>query len=260
MNVKNTIIEENYKSYVGPEDLYDVIGALQFRLLTTLGLRSSHKILDFGCGSLRAGKLLIPYLDPGCYFGIEPNYWLVNEAILHEIGQDLINIKKPTFDSNDEFSTSVFNVEFDFILAQSIFSHAGISATTKCMSNFADRLSPDGLILATFFLGYKDPDIDWWTYPGIVTYRFSTIQKLAADNNLKVLCIPWFHPKNQVWFMFGHTSKSLPEKRTLKYLNRVILRGDDFRKSWQQKKPLYLTIYKILDRLKSYISILLKHK
>ncbi len=62
--------DPHYRAYVGPPLEYDLVGASQFRLLTTLGLRAGHRCLDLGCGSLRAGRLLIPYLDPGNYFGI----------------------------------------------------------------------------------------------------------------------------------------------------------------------------------------------
>jgi len=55
----------HYTAYVGPPNQYDFMGATQFRLLTTLGLREHHAVLDFGCGSLRAGRLLIPYLLEG---------------------------------------------------------------------------------------------------------------------------------------------------------------------------------------------------
>ncbi len=53
--------DEHYSAYVGPPALYDLMGASQFRLLTALGLRERHSVLDFGCGSLRAGRLLLPY-------------------------------------------------------------------------------------------------------------------------------------------------------------------------------------------------------
>ena len=65
--------DNDYRAYVGPLDRYDFMGASQFRLLTSLGLRAEHKLLDFGCGSLRSGKLLIPYFNAGNYYGQEPN-------------------------------------------------------------------------------------------------------------------------------------------------------------------------------------------
>ena len=102
---------KHYSAYVGPPAEYDFMGATQFRLLTTLGLRETHQLLDFGCGSLRAGRLFIPYLSAGKYFGVEPNSWLVKEAITHEIGQDQIRLKSPTFLHNDDFTVTEFGVK-----------------------------------------------------------------------------------------------------------------------------------------------------
>src|ERR1700724_2187949 len=75
-----------FRAYVGPPRQFDFMGAPQFRLLTTLGLREHHSVLDFGCGSLRAGRLLIPYLLPGRYYGLEPNRWLVEDGISRQLG------------------------------------------------------------------------------------------------------------------------------------------------------------------------------
>ena len=69
------------------------MGATQFRLLTTLGLKEQHWLFDFGCGSLRVGRLLIPYLLPGRYYGLEPNRWLIEDGIAHELGSTIIDIK-----------------------------------------------------------------------------------------------------------------------------------------------------------------------
>ena len=53
--------DSHYMAYVGPPGQYDFVGATQFRLLSTLGLRADHSLLDFGCGSLRAGRLFLSY-------------------------------------------------------------------------------------------------------------------------------------------------------------------------------------------------------
>ena len=64
--------QQDYRSYVGPTHQYDLIGAAQFALLYALGLREHHRLLDIGCGSLRAGRMLISYLAPGGYTGVDP--------------------------------------------------------------------------------------------------------------------------------------------------------------------------------------------
>jgi hypothetical protein len=95
------------------------MSASQFRLLTGLGLSEDHKVLDIGCGSLRAGRLVIQYLLPNNYIGIEPNQWLWERAIEVEIGQDICEIKRPRFLSNPDFTTLDLGGLVDFIVAQS---------------------------------------------------------------------------------------------------------------------------------------------
>ena len=119
--------DPQYRAYVGPPEDYDLIAAMAFNLLTTLGLRQHHSLLDIGCGSLRIGRLLIPYLNRGKYFGVEPNEWLVDEGIRRELGETLVQIKRPTFFFSDSPDTiSQAKIAFDFALAQSIFSHCGL--------------------------------------------------------------------------------------------------------------------------------------
>ena len=93
--------DAHYRAYVGPPEDYDLIAAMTFNLLTTLGLRQHHSLLDIGCGSLRIGRLFIPYLNRGKYFGVEPNEWLVDEGIRRELGESLVQIKRPTFFFSD---------------------------------------------------------------------------------------------------------------------------------------------------------------
>ncbi len=86
-------------------------------------------------------------------FGIEPNKWLIEDAIKNQIGKDLATLKKPHFDHNGDFKTDVFSQQFDFIIAQSIFSHTGSDLITTALSNFKESLKPNGLIAATFIEG-----------------------------------------------------------------------------------------------------------
>ena len=43
----------HHRAFVGPPEKYDIVSAMQFNLLTFLGLREDHYLLDIGCGSLR---------------------------------------------------------------------------------------------------------------------------------------------------------------------------------------------------------------
>ncbi len=99
----------HYRAYVGPPEKYDLVGAMQFNLLTHLGLREFHYLLDIGCGSLRAGRLFIPYLLSGHYYGIEPQSWLVEEGLNKELGREILQLKRPVFSHDSDFNCLQFN-------------------------------------------------------------------------------------------------------------------------------------------------------
>jgi SAM-dependent methyltransferase len=222
--------DHHYMAYVGPPGQYDFMGATQFALLFTLGLRARHRFLDFGCGSLRAGRLLIPYLDPGCYFGIDPNRWLIEDAIRNEIGDDMIRIKRPAFDYNDRFDAQCFGVRFDFVVAQSIFSHAGPESIMRSLRSISGALGPGGLLAVTFIEGEADHEGDEWVYPEVVSYRRATIESFAVEAGLAITPIPWFHPR-QSWFLCASDSARLPDEEMKAHLEGAVLFDPEFRAS-----------------------------
>jgi SAM-dependent methyltransferase len=195
---------EHYTAYVGPPDQYDFMGGTQFALLFLLGLRECHKVLDFGCGSLRAGRLLIPYLKPGNYYGIEPNTWLIEDAFARQLG-GMERLKSPHFSDSDSFQADVFGETFDFIVAQSIFSHSGPGLTKKALDSFARVLRPTGLCAVTFGEGDEDTPEGWFytgvTDRGTVRYRPSLIARLADEAGFKAARLPWKHPRLSWWLL-----------------------------------------------------------
>ena len=239
--------DSHYMAYVGPPAQYDFMGATQFRLLCALGLRANHYLLDFGCGSLRAGRLFIGYLDEGRYFGIEPNKWLIEDAIDNQTGKDLIFLKKPQFDYNSDFATDVFSRQFDFIVAQSIFTHAGSDLISIALRNFKESLKPNGLIAVTFIEGNSDFDGNGWVYPGRVNYRLSTIKRFAEEADLFVIRIPWYHPR-QTWYLLSKDRQRLPNDAMLRYLTGAVLFDAEFADSWKKNCNITGFIKNYLNR------------
>jgi len=197
-------IKFNYRSYVGPEEKYDLIGAMQFNLLTFFGLRESNSLLDIGCGSLRAGRLFIPYLNKGNYYGIEPNDWLIREGIKNNIGRDLAKIKKPVFNKNSEFNFSSFNKQFDYILAQSIFSHAPENMIRKCLNEAKKVMHKDSLFFATFLKGDQDHEGLEWVYQECTRFTYKKINELVEEQGFKCEEIKWDHPNGQTWILISY--------------------------------------------------------
>ncbi|MHB8174618.1 MAG: class I SAM-dependent methyltransferase [Nitrospirota bacterium] len=219
-----------YKKYVGPVDQYDFMGATQFRLLCTLGLRANNYMLDFGCGSLRAGRFFISYLDKGRYFGIEPNKWLIKEGIKHNTGRDILKLKKPRFDYNSDFRTDVFGTKFDFIVAQSIFSHTGNDIISGILKNFKDSLNPGGIIAVTFFEADSDFEGNGWVYPGCARYKRTTVKKFFDDAGVYALRIPWYHPR-QTWYLISNDKSRLPRDDMFQHLSGAVLFDPEFAES-----------------------------
>jgi cyclopropane fatty-acyl-phospholipid synthase-like methyltransferase len=176
-----------------------------FNLLTTLGLRENHRLLDVGCGSLRCARLLIPYLNAGNYVGVEPNRWLIEDGIANETGADQIRLKEPQFFFNDDFHFDETFGEFDFALAQSIFSHASLEQIDRCLLSVSQRLKENGALVATFMLGEQDYEGSAWTYPGCVYYREATIEQLARKHGLSYTRLDWLHPHGQIWFLMARS-------------------------------------------------------
>lgn len=196
---------DHYRAYVGPPADYDLIAAQTLGLLFAAGLRETHKLLDLGCGSLRAGRLLIPYLRPSHYYGIDPNRWLVEEGIEKEVGRDLVIRKNPAFLYVDDFSADGFGTTFDFVLAQSIFSHTHADLARHGFAAVARVLAPSGVLLATYVdlevAGPTTPGTGW-LYPACVSFEWPQIRRLLREAGLVARRVDWPHPR-QRWVVAG---------------------------------------------------------
>src|SRR5687767_8651909 len=92
----------------GPRKDFERLGRHMFVLLVKEGLLPRHKVLDIGCGSLRAGYWLIHFLDPGGYCGVEPHQKMLKAGRELILEDGLEETKRPQFTDNDQFDFSVF--------------------------------------------------------------------------------------------------------------------------------------------------------
>lgn len=192
----------HYRAYVGPPEDYDLVAAMCFGLLTSLGLRGRHRLLDVGCGSLRLGRLLIPYLNEGNYHGLEPNQWLVDDGIAMEIGKDILTIKKPSFYFTDSVGAIGKQGQFDFAIAQSIYSHCGPDLLAKHLLETHEALAAGGALVATFVNGPADAGETGWVYPGCVEYTPAGMAAAAKSAGFDFYMLDWLHPR-QSWALFA---------------------------------------------------------
>lgn len=199
---------DHYRAFVGPPQRYGLLSLSQLALLFHLGLRDTDKVLDVGCGSLRLGRLLIPFLRPGGYHGIEPNSWLIEDGFKNELGESARQLKLPQFSHSADFDCTFFGTEFDFIVAQSIITHARHRNTSRLFETVSASLTPTGIFALSFWpaaAGAALPEPDW-TYPFNVGYDPAWLASLAERVGLDWRIIPWRHP-GLTWAIAG---KALP--------------------------------------------------
>lgn len=220
--------DDHYRAFVGPPNRYDFVAASQFALLFALGLRDHQRVLDFGCGSLRLGRLLIPFLQRGCYYGIDPNRWLIEEGFDRELGRDIIEIKNPTFAYNGDFNIDFSDQSFDFVIAQSILTHTGPAFSTCFMQSAAKNLSDTGILLFSYLrtAGSELP-ADGWHYPGCVSYNENWMMDRLRDVGLHPMPLPWYHP-GAAWMTAARSTNQLPSPEHLRYLTGIVLRDPQF--------------------------------
>jgi len=116
-------VSENYKKYLGGKaEVWELRGSFQLYFLKKMGLQPSCKLLDIGCGPLRAGIHLIKFLNQGNYCGVDYNESFIRAAkkIVEDKG---LSEKKPTLHAVKNFDFSCLNGNFDFAIAFSVLNH-----------------------------------------------------------------------------------------------------------------------------------------
>ena len=188
------------------------------------------------------------YLEPGCYWGVEPNRWLVSTGLREQLGEEIVHVKRPTFDYNTRFEVEHLDTTFHYVVAQSIFSHTGLDLAQRCLQRFARVLEPAGLIAATFIEGTSDPVSEDWVYPECVEFRPRTIRALAREAGLVSCRIPWYHPR-QTWYLMARERAQLPTRRMRRELRGVVLFDREFDSSWRFPRRQRFLMGRVLRRV-----------
>ncbi|MER5179773.1 class I SAM-dependent methyltransferase [Streptomyces sp. NPDC002896] len=131
-------------------DRWLAIGQLQHDYLVGHGLKPEDRMLEIGCGNLRAGWRFIQYLEPGHYYGID-----ISPDILIEAKKTLVRYG---LQEKVPHLTPVDNLKLDFlpdayfavVHAHSVFSHSPLEVIDECLSHVGRVLAPDGFFDFTF--------------------------------------------------------------------------------------------------------------
>jgi cyclopropane fatty-acyl-phospholipid synthase-like methyltransferase len=142
--LKERVADRGHRKVIGGR--WDQLGNLQLDFLVQRGLQPHHALLDVGCGPLRAGVKLVPYLDPGNYYGIDLSDILIEAGYEGEIVPNGLEDRLPRANLavNSSFDASGFGRRFDFAIAQSVFTHVPWNDIRLCLEMLSDVMADDG--------------------------------------------------------------------------------------------------------------------
>jgi len=202
----------HHRQFIG--GMWDQIGGLQFEYLKSKGLKSHHRLLDVGCGSLRGGVHFIPYLDPYKYYGFDLNMSLIQAGLDVEIKNlgfsDRVDIKNFAAAANFEYPEHW--PEMDAAVGISLLTHLNYDSLCLCLKKTAKYLKVGARFYATIFEVASGAELNAFEQiPGIIThaskdpyhYTRSKIEAAARLNGLECVSIEDFsHPRNQKMVIF----------------------------------------------------------
>lgn len=178
--------EEMLEDEVGTNGLWDMTGEFFVRFLQRQGLRPDHHLLDVGCGNLRVGLRLIPFLRAGHYTGFD------RRSLVIEQGQEAVEMKQlqtrnPQLLVTDNFlHPGTQGKLFDYITLFQVLYHLEDWEVEEALGRLKSQLIPGGRILGNVQLSPKLTDKTrgkWKEFP-FLTRTLSEYQALAKLNGL----------------------------------------------------------------------------
>ncbi len=193
----------------GPAESFVELGQMQLIAMLEEGLECQHRVLDIGCGALRAGVWLMKVLEPGHYCGIEPHRTRLRFGLEHVVGEDLQARKQPRLDHNARFDLSVFGERFHFMVARSVWTHSSKPQILTMLDGFLANSTQDAVFL-TSYLPARLPEQDYlgedWVgrserspFGGLVGHAPAWIKAACDERGLAVRELPRHVVNQQIW-------------------------------------------------------------
>lgn len=208
--IEQLVQTDRHRNAVG--GMWGEMGELQLAALKSLGLQPEHSVLDVGCGSLRLGRKLVRYLDPGQYFGTDLNEALLDAGYDRELDAYLQGrLPRENLKQHDVTQPMPFDRGFDYLVAFSLFTHLTAAQSQAALQSIAGCMHEGSCLMATYFVAPGNPDHPCEHASGITTYLDrdpyhvgpETIVEMARAAGLTAKAMPEIaHPRGQTLFGF----------------------------------------------------------
>jgi SAM-dependent methyltransferase len=135
------------ETLVGLRGVWDQLAQYQFNILTNLGLKPEHSLLDIGCGPLTVGLRLISYLNRGNYVGVDVRPQPLIEAYKLIAKHSLVH-QNPTLINSTTFGMDELpHRSFDYIWMSQLSYHFDDILMVKMFEQTRSRMKPDSVLL-----------------------------------------------------------------------------------------------------------------
>jgi SAM-dependent methyltransferase len=163
---------------------WEETGRIQMQLLIDAGLQPRHRLLDIGCGSLRLGCKVVPYLDPGHYWGTDLSADLMARGRQTEL-TDPTRLSPDHLIQDDNFAFPGIPPTIDYAIVFAVFTHLPLAHLHQALTRIHAHFPALQNLLFTVFLGpqsasHRQPD-------GVVTHATRAPYHFAADDVLNAI-------------------------------------------------------------------------
>ena len=213
-------------------------GRAQFNILQISGLRSFHRVLEFGCGTLGLARHLFSFMnEPQAYHCVEPNDYLI-QASVNNVNQSDTERKifkeylsNATIHKRSDFGSGLtLPLKFDVVVAHSVLSHAGTTQWHEFFSSLKKHLTKEGVALVSLCfcsacekqprqfetqprttsctsshdLMWVYPYVSWWTETRVKDMAAAYGLQLTRRKDLREIMISQSPADNHDWMSVTH--------------------------------------------------------
>lgn len=187
---------------------WDETGRIHMTILQDLGLRPQDRVLDIGCGPLRTGCRLVPYLDAGNYWGTDLSGDLMRAGHAGELADaDRTRLPVSQLIEDGDFAFPGVPGDLDVVICLAVLTHLPLDVLRHALARVAAHAPGFRLFLFSVFLApdtafagpVRQPD-GVVTHPDRAPWHFlaSDVRQAAQDAGLCVTFLPHRMPRGQV--------------------------------------------------------------
>ncbi|WP_216654617.1 class I SAM-dependent methyltransferase [Pseudogemmobacter hezensis] len=143
----------------------------QMQVILDEGLERHDHFLDIGCGCLRLGHRLVPWLDHGHYWGTDASHALMLHGHAHELTPEArARLPADQLREDSEFRFPGLPASITFALCWGVFTHLPAPALRPALVNMRQSFPALRKFLLTVFLAPEAHDGPFRQRDGVVTH------------------------------------------------------------------------------------------